>query len=145
MNKKVKLIIEIVLFIGVLCALTFFYYFSQSSSEEPEAAANVGIIKVTDENFEEEVLKSDKPVVLEFTSKSCPPCVAMLTTLIDIAKNNGDIKIATVDMDDSTNEQIVTKYEVSATPTLIIFENGEVKNTLVGAVNENQILEALGK
>lgn len=145
MNKKVKLVIEIVIFIVILCALTGFYYFSQSSSEEQEEAANVGIVKVTDENFSEEVLKADKPVVLEFTSKSCPPCVAMLTTLIDIAKNNEDIKIGTIDMDDSANEEIITEYEISATPTLIIFEDGKVKETLVGAVNEDKIMDALGK
>lgn len=145
MNKKVKLIIEIVIFIAILCAFTGIYYFSHSNLEEPEEAANVGIVKVTDENFSKEVLKSDKPVVLEFTSKSCPPCVAMLTTLIDIAKNNENIKIATVDMDDSENDEIIEKYEISATPTLIIFENGKVKETLVGAVNEDKIMDVLGK
>ena len=145
MNKKVKLVIEIIIFIGILCALTCFYYFSQTSSEEPEEAADVGIVKVTDENFSEEVLESDKPFVLEFTSNSCPPCVAMLTTLIDIAKNNEDIKIGTIDMDDSANDEIITEYEISATPTLIIFEDGKVNDTLVGAVNEDQIMDALGK
>ena len=69
----------------------------------------------------------------------------MLTTLIDIAKNNENIKIATVDMDDSENDEIIEKYEISATPTLIIFENGKVKETLVGAVNEDKIMDALGK
>lgn len=145
MNKKVKLIIEMVIFVGILCAITGFYYFSQSSSEEPEEAASVGIIKIDDNNFEEEILNSKKPVVLEFTSNSCPPCVAMLTTLIDIAKNNKDIQIATVDMDDDSSSELIEKYEISATPTLIIFENGKVKDTLVGAVGESQIMAALGK
>ena len=69
----------------------------------------------------------------------------MLTTLIDIAKNNENIKIGTVDMDDSANKEIIEKYEISATPTLIIFENGKVKETLVGAVNEDKIMDVLGK
>lgn len=145
MNKKVKLILEIVAFVGILCAFTGFYYFSQSSKAEKEEAANVGIIKISDDNFEKEILNSKNPVILEFTSNSCPPCVAMLTTLIDIAKNNKDIKIGTVDMDDHSSTQIIEKYEISATPTIIVFENGKVKDTLVGAVNENQIMDVLGK
>ena len=48
-------------------------------------------------------------------------------------------------MDDSANDEIITEYEISATPTLIIFEDGKVKDTLVGAVNEDQIMDVLGK
>ena len=144
MNKKVKLIIEMVVFVGILCAITGFYYFSQTNKPK-EQPAGVGIIKVDDSNFEDKILNSKKPVVLEFTSNSCPPCVAMLTTLIDIAKNNKDIQIATVDMDDDDSAEIIKKYEISATPTLIIFDNGKVQDTLVGAVGESQIMEALGK
>lgn len=145
MNKKVKLILEIVVFIGILCAFTGFYYFSQNSNEKKEEAASVGIIKITDDNFEQEILNTKNQVILEFTSNSCPPCVAMLTTLIDIAKNNKDIKIGTVDMNDDLSVEIIKKYEISATPTIIVFENGKVKDTLVGAVNENQIMNVLGK
>lgn len=142
MNKKVKLIIEIIIFILVLCAITFIYYFNNSNKEE---SASVSITSVTDENFEKEVLNSDKPVILEFTSKTCPPCVAMLTTLIDIAKNNDDIKVATLDIDSDETKNTTDEYEVSATPTLIIFENGKVKDTLVGAIGEDKIMEAIGK
>lgn len=145
MKKKVGLIVEIVIFVVALCALTGFYYFSNSEVDDQEESVNVGIVKITDDNFSEEVLNSDKPVVLEFTSKSCPPCVAMLTTLIDIAKNNGDIKIGTVDMDDDSGSKIVSDYEIAATPTIVVFEQGEVKDTLVGAANEEQIMELLGK
>lgn len=144
MNKKAKLIIEMVIFVGILCAITGFYYFSQSNTPKEEPA-DVGIIKIDDNNFEEKILNSKKPIVLEFTSNSCPPCVAMLTTLIDIAKNNKDIQIATVDMDDDSSSELIKKYEISATPTLIIFENGKVKDTLVGAAGEDKIMTALGK
>ena len=128
-----------------MCAITCIYYFNNNSKEEEEESVDVGIVSVTDDNFSKEVLNSNKPVVLEFTSKSCPPCVAMLTTLIDIAKNNNNIKVGTVDIDSDKSENLTTDYEVSATPTLIIFENGKVKNTLVGAVDEDKIMEALGK
>lgn len=145
MDKKVKLIIEIVVFVVALCALTGVYYFSKSSGEEQEEAANVGIVKATDSSFSEEVLNSDKPVIVEFTSKSCPPCVAMLTTLINIAKNNEDIKIVTVDLDDKESEKVISRYGIQATPTIIIFEDGSVKDTIMGAASEDKILKSLGR
>lgn len=145
MNKKVKLIIEIVIFIIALCAITGFYYFGNNSKKEQEEAINVGIVKVDNDNFLEEVVNSEKPVILEFSSKSCPPCVAMLTTLINIAKNNDDVKIGTVDIDEKDSEKIVTRYGVSATPTIIIFKDGSVKEVILGAASEDKIMEALRK
>ena len=141
MSKKVKLIIEIVIFICVLGIIGCIYYINTGNKEEKVIeAGNVGIVKITDENFEEEVLKPDKPVILDFSSNSCPPCVAMLTTLIDIAKNNKDIKVATINIDEEGTEDTVSKYEVSATPTIIIFKGGKDVSTLVGAISEDKIM-----
>ena len=141
MKKKVTLIIEIIVFILALCGLTCAYYFSNNTEEVEEEPASVGITEVNNDNFKEEVLDSKKPVILEFSSKSCPPCVAMLTTLIDIAKNNKDIKVVTVDIDDKNSTKIAEDYEISATPTIMVFDGGEAKGTLVGAVNEDKIMD----
>lgn len=141
MNKKIKLIIEIVIFVLILSVAYFVYYFNNENKEEKiKEAGSVGIVKITDENFEEEILNSDKPVILDFSSNSCPPCVAMLTTLIDIAKNNKDIKVATINIDEEGTEDTVSKYEVSATPTIIIFKDGKDISTLVGAISEDKIM-----
>ena len=145
MKKKVTLIIEIIVFILALCGLTCAYYFSNNTEEVEEEPASVGITEVNNDNFKEEVLDSKKPVILEFSSKSCPPCVAMLTTLIDIAKNNKDIKVVTVDIDDKNSTKIAEDYEISATPTIMAFDGGEAKGTLVGAVNEDKIMDLLRK
>lgn len=141
MSKKVKLIIEIVIFVCMLGIIGCVYYMNIGNKEEVlEDAVSVGVVKITDENFEEEVLKSDKPVILDFSSNSCPPCVAMLTTLIDIAKNNKDIKVATLNVDSKECEDIIKEYPADATPTIMIFKDGEVTSTLVGAVNEEKIM-----
>ena len=145
MKKKVTLIIEIIVFILALCGLTCAYYFSNNTEEVEEEPASVGITEVNNDNFKEEVLYSKKPVILEFSSKSCPPCVAMLTTLIDIAKNNKDIKVVTVDIDDKNSTKLAEDYEISATPTIMVFDGGEAKGTLVGAVNEDKIMDLLRK
>ena len=140
MSKKVKLIIGIVIFVCILGVIGSFYYVNMSNEEVLEDAVSVGVVKITDENFEEEVLNSDKPVILDFSSNSCPPCVAMMTTLIDIAKNNKDIKVATLNVDSKECEDIIKEYLVNATPTIMIFKNGEVTSTLVGAVSEEKIM-----
>ena len=129
-KKKISVIVEIVIFLAILGGITFFYYFSGNDKKSAEEFSKVGIIKVNDENFEAEVLKSDKPVVLEFSSNMCPPCLTMVPTLISIAKNNQDIKTA-------------EKYEVEATPTIMILKDGEVVKTFVGATTEATIMQEL--
>lgn len=146
MNKKVKLVIEISVFVLVIVGIALVYNFSGKDKEEvEEEAVSVGVVKITDANFESEILNSELPVILDFSSNSCPPCVAMLTTLIDIAKNNKDIKVATLNVDSKDCAEIVKNYPVEGTPTLMIFENGEVTSTLVGAMDADRILSELDK
>ena len=146
MNKKVKLVIEIIIFLVVLGVIAVIYYFSTNSvnkKEVEEESVSVGVVKITDENFEEEILQSDKPVILEFSSNSCPPCVAMLTTLVDIAKTNKDVKVATLNTDSKDCKEIIEEYPIEGTPTIKIFLDGEVISTLVGAVNKDMIMSEL--
>lgn len=140
MNKKIKLVIEIVIFVLVLGIIGAVYYYNVNKKEVIKEAGSVGIVKITDSNFEEEVLNSDKTVILDFSFNSCPLCVAMLTTLIDIAKSNQDVKVATINIDEEGTEDTVSKYKVSATPTIIIFKDGSDIKTLVGAVDEDKIM-----
>lgn len=142
-KKKIKLIIEIILFILALCIITFVYYSSGNKEITEEEQSEVGILKITDENFEKEVLESDKPVILEFYSNMCPPCLTMIPTMINIAKNNKDIKVGTVNNSENNTSSIVNLYEIEATPTIIIIKNGEVHNKIVGAASEESIIKAL--
>lgn len=142
-KKKISVIVEIVIFLAILGGITFFYYFSGNDKKSAEEFSKVGIIKVNDENFEAEVLKSDKPVVLEFSSNMCPPCLTMVPTLISIAKNNQDIKVVTLNTSDDDTKKIAEKYEVEATPTIMILKDGEVVKTFVGATTEATIMQEL--
>jgi len=142
-KKKISVIVEIVIFIVILGGITFFYYFSGNDKKSAEEFSKVGIIKVNDENFEAEVLKSDKPVVLEFSSNMCPPCLTMVPTLISIAKNNQDIKVVTLNTSDDDTKKTAEKYEVEATPTIMILKDGEVVKTFVGATTEATIMQEL--
>lgn len=146
MNKKVKLIIEIVIFIVALCGITGIYYFGNvNKKENEEEAVSVGIIKVNDENFNTEVLESGRPVIVEFTSNSCPPCVSLLPTLINIAKNNKNVKVATMNIDAKESSKTVSKYSIEATPTIKIFKDGQETSTILGATDEGKIMSELNK
>ena len=102
----------------------------------------MSVLKITGENFEEEVLKSNKPVLIDFYADWCGPC-RMMTPIIDqIAEEMTDkIKAGKVNVDE--NQELAMRYGVMNIPTIVIIENGEVKNTLVGVRDKNEIKEML--
>ncbi len=144
-KKKTFLIVGVVAFIVILVGANTIYYHNVTANKEKyeEEAVDVGIIQITAKEFNDEVLNSEKTVVLEFTSKMCLPCISMLPTLIDIAKNNEDVKVITMDIDDEENSSIVKRYNISATPTIIIFKEEKIEKTFTGAIAEDQIMQAI--
>jgi len=142
-KKKIGVIIEFLVFFAILGGITYFYYFGNNDNKVSEESSDVGIIKITDANFESEVLNSDIPVVLEFSSNMCPPCLTMVPTLTSIAKNNKNIKVATMNTSDKDTEEVSKKYMIDATPTIMIFKNGAVIETFIGATSEEKIMSAI--
>ncbi len=99
-------------------------------------------VTITDENFENEVIKSDVPVLLDFWATWCGPCKAIAPIVEDLANEyNGKVKIGKVDVDD--NQQTAIKYGVRSIPTLLIFKDGKVSNSIVGAVPKAQIVQKI--
>ena len=90
-------------------------------------------VAVTDENFENEVLGSDTPVLVDFWAEWCPPCKAIAPILEDLSgEMSGKVKIAKLNIEESP--QAPTKYGVRSIPTLIVFKNGEIVAQNVGAM-----------
>jgi thioredoxin 1 len=100
------------------------------------------MIEGTNENFEREVLNSEKPVLVDFNATWCPPCQALHPILEELASENQDIKIITVDIDDQ--DILAEQYEISSIPCLVVFKNGEEIARSVGMKNKKQILKMLG-
>lgn len=98
----------------------------------------MAVTVITKDNFEQEVLKSDKPVLLDFWAAWCGPC-KMLSPVVDqIAEENPDIKVGKVDVDDQV--ELAMKYQIMSIPTLLVFKNGELANQSVGVIPKQAIL-----
>jgi thioredoxin 1 len=98
--------------------------------------------KVSDNAFEAEVLKSDLPVLLDFWAEWCGPCRQLAPILDQLAEEMGEqVVIAKLNIDESP--ETPSKYGVRGIPTMMLFKNGEVVATKVGAVPKSQLLEWL--
>ena len=99
------------------------------------------IIKANSANFEEEVLKSEKPVLIDFYADWCGPC-KMLSPIIDeIAEENSDIKVVKVNVDDS--QDLAMKYQVMSIPTLVVIKNGKEINRSVGLRDKSEVVSMI--
>ena len=96
-------------------------------------------LKVTDEKFEEQVLKNEKPVLVDFWAEWCGPCKMVGPILEEISEEMAnDIVIAKHDIDSEPN--MPTKYGVRGIPTMLLFKGGELKATKVGATTKSNIV-----
>jgi thioredoxin 1 len=96
------------------------------------------IIHVSDDSFEQEVLQSDKPVLIDYWAEWCGPCKMIAPVLAELADEYADkVQIAKLNIDD--NPATPPKYGIRGIPTLMLFKNGEVEATIVGAVSKAQL------
>ena len=96
------------------------------------------IVHVTDDNFENEVLQSAQPVLVDYWAEWCGPCKMIAPVLDEIAgEYEGRVKIAKLNIDDNPNTP--PRYGIRGIPTLMLFKDGEVEATKVGAVSKSQL------
>ena len=96
------------------------------------------IVHISDESFEEEVLQSERPVLIDYWAEWCGPCKMIAPVLDEIATEYSDrLKVVKLNIDD--NPQTPPKYGIRGIPTLMVFKNGQVEATKVGAVSKAQL------
>ncbi len=100
------------------------------------------IIEIEDDSFEDKVLKSDKPVMVDFWAPWCGPCKAIAPTIDALEKEYGD-KLSFVKVNVDENPISPSKYGVQAIPTLIFFKNGEIADQITGMVAKEKLEETI--
>ncbi len=102
----------------------------------------MNVLNITSKNYEEEVLKSDRPILIDFYADWCGPCRMMSPIIDEIAEKISDkVKVGKINVDE--NQDLAMKYEVMSIPTIVIIEDGKVKNKFVGVRDKNEIMSYL--
>ena len=94
---------------------------------------------VTTENFVTEVLKADKPVIVDFWASWCGPCRMLSPIIEEISETNSDIKVCSVNVDEQM--ELAQQFEISSIPALLVFKGGQLVNSSVGVIPKSAILD----
>ena len=101
----------------------------------------MNVIEVTKETFENEVLKSDKPVLADFNADWCGPCQMLKPTIEQIAAERDDIKVVSINIDEQ--DDLAFDYNVSSIPCLVVFKDGQETNRSVGLKPKPEVLKLI--
>ena len=151
MNKKIVWFIIFALLVGVIIIASIFInkkgveYLQGSNNEniinKDKEEESMNVIKVNDSTFEQEVLKSNIPVLVDFYADWCGPCKMLSPTVDEIANENDDVKVVKVNVDES--QEVAIKYQVMSIPTLVVIKNGNEVNRSVGVIDKEEILSMI--
>jgi len=102
----------------------------------------MSVLNVTEQNFEEEVLKSDKKVIVDFYADWCMPCKMMSPVIDEISEElKENVKVVKINLDENIN--LADKYQVMSIPTIMVFNNGSVLETFVGVTDKARIIDII--
>lgn len=150
MKEKIKFIIIVLVFVLLLISISIFMKNKTTvtiNNNEMENQSNnkykSNVIEVTRENFEKEVLNSDKKVLIDFYATWCEPCKQLSPIIDKVSLEATNVKFVRIDVD--KNEQLSYVYRIQYMPTLIVVENGNEINRSIGLIDKNSILELIEK
>ena len=103
----------------------------------------MAMIKITSDNFDKEVLQSDKPVLIDFWASWCGPCQMISPLMEEVAGEDSDVKVGKLNVDEEP--ELTTQFGVMSIPTLVVMDQGKVVNQSVGFIGKDEILALIGK
>lgn len=139
MKNKILTIITIVFFVVGMIILSIYLNNRNKVEISNEEESGMEIMKVTSANFEEEVLNSEKTVLIDFYADWCGPCKMFSPVVEAIATENEDIKVVKVNVDDA--QDLAIQYQVMSIPTTVVIKEGKEVNRAVGMVSKSDLLE----
>ena len=116
------------------------YGYTKATKKQKEDETMSALI-INKENFQQEVIQSDKPVLLDFWAPWCGPCRMVLPLVEEIAEERADIKVGKVNVDEES--ELASRFGVMSIPTLVVMEKGQILSRAVGAKSKSAILELL--
>ncbi len=152
MKEKFKIIFLVILFLLILVGIKLLLdnqneSFIQNQINNENSINNEtknnnvqsNVLEVDDENFESEVLKSDKTVLIDFYADWCGPCKVLSPIVEEVASENDDIKVVKINIDEAII--IANQYGIMSIPTLVVIKNGEEVNRTVGVISKTEIVD----
>ena len=139
MKNKIFILIITIFFIISMIILSRVLNNRNKVEISNEEESGMEILSVTSANFEEEVLNSDKTVLVDFYADWCGPCKAYSPIVESVAAENEDIKVVKINVDNS--QDIAIKYQVMSIPTTVVIKNGQEINRAVGMMSKSDLLE----
>ena len=150
MKEKTKLIILILVFVLLLILINNFMKDKSTNiiadnekSKQSNNTAESNVIDVYEENFEKEVLNSDKRVLIDFYATWCGPCKQLSPIIDKVSLETENIKFVRIDVD--KNEELSTKYGIQYMPTLVLIDNGKEVDRSIGLIDKDSLLKFIGK
>ena len=146
-KEKKSLIIEMIVFCMIIVSIAAFSYLYTSHKlgndlkNEEEEGKSMDVISVNSKNFSEEVLNNKGKVLVDFYADWCGPCKMMSPVIDQISEEVPDVKVCKLNVDNA--QDIASEYDVMSIPTIMIFENGEVKQKFIGVTSKDEIINAL--
>lgn len=144
MKNKIILIVLIVAFIGIMLLLnnvlkneTDKKISSENVVSDNQEEVKEMVIKVNSENFETEVLNSEKTVLIDFYADWCGPCKMLSPIVEQVASENTNVKVVKINIDDE--QDLAIDYGVMSIPTLVVIKNGQEADRVVGVVPKSQV------